>query len=540
MINQQRFHLLLLLPNHLKKSQPPPLLVRHLLLHPFFLSSSSSSHFSSNNNSYLSSTHPSSSAASHFLKPYSSSSSIRPYLHPKLSHYPTLTDFQFQEKQEIDDDDDDDDDDRYKNPSDKNTHLFIKILRQANSDEHAMDFIYKSSIKPTESLICSVIWELRNEWELGFLAFKWGLNSGCFSNTNKVWILMIWVLGKQRQFGVAWSLIRKMVPSSLDSRKALLIMIQSYAAAGKPNKAIQTFQAMEKFRVTADSKAFHTLLRVLCTYGDVELAEEFMLTNKKLFPLEIESFNIILDGWSNFDEVEAKRVWREMSNCCITPNAVSYTHMISCFSKVGNLFDSLRLYDQMKKRGWFPGISVYNSLIYVLTRENCLKDALNLLEKIKEVGLKADSATYSSIIIPLCEAKKSDEARIILADMIREGLGPTTATYHAFVEVEESLIGTSELLRQMKETGCGPNGNTFLLIFNKFFKFHQSANVLKMWMEMKRLKIIPNSAHYNVVVAGLAKFGWMKKAREIYDEMKTLGFAEDPKLKKLFQGCGKK
>lgn len=452
-----------------------------------------------------------------------------------MFHYPTRTDFQFQEKQEVDDDDDDG---KYKNPSDKNTHLFIKILRQTNSDEQSMDFLYKSSIKPTETLICSVIWELRNEWELGFLAFNWGHKLGCLSNSTKAWILMIWVLGKQRQFGVAWSLIRKMAPS----QNALLIMIQSYAAAGKPNKAIQTFQAMEKFRVTADSEAFHTLLCALCTYGDVELAEELMLTNKKLFPLEIESFNIILNGWSNIslDEVEAKRVWREMSNYCITPNAVSFTHMISCFSKVGNLFDSLRLYDQMKKRGWSPGISVYNSLIYVLTRESCLKDALNLLEKIKEVGLKADCATYNSIIIPLCEAKKSDEACIVLADMIREGLSPTTATYHALVEVEESLIGTSELLRQMKKTGCGPYGETFILIFNKFFKFHQSANVLKMWMEMRRLEIIPDSAHYKVVVAGLAKFGWMKKAREIYNEMKKLGFAEDPKLKKLFQGTGKK
>lgn len=111
-----------------------------------------------------------------------------------------------------------------KKPSDKNTHLFIKILKQTNSDEQkAMDFLYK----PTETLICSVIWELRNEWELGFLAFNWGHKVGCFGNSTKAWILMIWVLGKQRQFGVAWSLIRKMVPSSsLDSRKALLIMIQ--------------------------------------------------------------------------------------------------------------------------------------------------------------------------------------------------------------------------------------------------------------------------------------------------------------------------
>lgn len=146
---------------------------------------------------------------------------------------------------------------------------------------------------------------------------------------------------------------------------------------------------MDKFKHTPDDEAFQGLLYALCRNGHIEKAEDvavsllFMLASKKLFPVDVEGFNIILNGWCNIwtDVTEAKRIWREMGNCCITPNKDPYSHMISCFSKVGSLFDSLRLYDEMKKRGFTPEIDVYNSLVYVLTREKCFDEAYGKVER---------------------------------------------------------------------------------------------------------------------------------------------------------------
>lgn len=293
---------------------------------------------------------------------------------------------------------------------------------------------------------------------------------------------------------------------------------------------------MEKFRLTPDNEAFHALLHALCIHGNVEEAEEFMLVHKKLFPLETESFNIILNGWCNIsvDIFEAKRVWREMSNYCITPDATSHTHMISCFSKIGNLFDSLRLYDTMKKRGWMPGIEVYNSLVYVLTRENCLKEALKIIDKMKEEGLQPDSVTFNSMICPLCEARKLPQARILLHTMVEDNLSPTIETYHAFLKGTD-YQGTLEFLGRMKSEGLGPNGDSFLIILEKFFKLEQPANALQIWQEMKTFEVVPSCLHYERMVEGLATCGWLIRAREFHEEMISNGFLEDPKIKKLLQ-----
>ncbi|KAK7261035.1 hypothetical protein RIF29_27338 [Crotalaria pallida] len=413
---------------------------------------------------------------------------------------------------------------------------FIELLKRVSHSSspasESITLLDQSGLQPNRDLICSAIWALREEWKAAFVAFNWG---NCYDD-EKVCNLMIWVLGTHAKFSTAWSLIRDMHRSSISTREAMLIMIDRYVAANNCSKAIQTFHFMDKFRLTVDQEACHALLNALCKHGNVEEAEEFMLANKKLFPLETKSFNIILNGWCNItnDVFEAKRVWREMSTYCITPDATSYSHMISCFSKIGNLFDSLRFYDEMKKRGWVPGIEVYNSLVYVLTRENCLKEAIKLIDKMKEEGLQPESATFNSMICPLCEVGKLAHARIILNTMVKENLSPTVETYHAFFEITD-YPETLEFLSKMQDSGLGPREDSFLIILVKFLKLKQHANAVKIWMEMKKYDVVPSCMHYKTMVEGLVTCRWFIKARDFYEEMISNGCSEDPKLNMLFQ-----
>ncbi|KAH0687384.1 hypothetical protein KY284_017937 [Solanum tuberosum] len=416
---------------------------------------------------------------------------------------------------------------------------FVGIAQKASdfgSGDEAILFLDECGVKPNQELIFLVIWELRDQWKLVYLLFKWGEKCKCLEENT--WCLMIWILGNHSKFSTAWSLIRDLLQMSTDIQEAVLIMIDRYAAANNAGKAIQTFQILEKFSMSPDQRTLLTFLNILCKHGFIEEAEEFMLINKKLFPLEIDGFNIILNGWCNIvvDIFEAKRVWREMSKCCIEPNGTSYSHMISCFSKVRNLFDSLRLYDEMQKRGWVPGLEVYNSLVYVLTCENCVKEALKIIDKVKHMGLRPDSSTYNLMICPLCESSKLDEARSILALMEEDNISPTIETYHAFL-ASASLEGTVEVLNTMRKAGVGPNGETFLLILDRFMKLKQPETALTIWLEMKQYEVVPESAHYSILVGGLLECRLYSKARELYAEMKSNGI-DDPGLRKFLEPTG--
>nr|XP_016474941.1 PREDICTED: pentatricopeptide repeat-containing protein At1g80880, mitochondrial-like isoform X2 [Nicotiana tabacum] len=200
---------------------------------------------------------------------------------------------------------------------------FVGIIQKANdfgSGDEAMLFLDECCAKPNNDVVFLVIWELRNLWKLAYLLFKWGEKCKCLEENT--WCLMIWILGNHGKFSTAWSLIRDLLQMSIDIQEAVLVMIDRYAAANNAGKAIQTFQIMEKFSMSPDQRILLTFLSTLCKHGFIEEAEQFMFINKKLFPLEIDGFNIILNGWCNImvDVFEAKRIWREMSKCCIEPN----------------------------------------------------------------------------------------------------------------------------------------------------------------------------------------------------------------------------
>ncbi|KAL7139828.1 hypothetical protein ABFS83_09G079800 [Erythranthe nasuta] len=411
----------------------------------------------------------------------------------------------------------------------------VQKARDFASGDEAVAFLDDSDVRPDKDFIFSLIWDLREEWKLAFLVYKWGERWDCV--VEKTCCLMIWLLGNHGKFGTAWTLVHELYRASKDTQQAMLILIDRYAAANNPDKAIETFHLMQKFKFSPEQKTYFVFLNILCKHGNIEEAEQFMYLNKKFSPLETESFNIILNGWCNIatDVYEAKRIWREMSKCCIEPDGNSYTHMISCFSTVGNLFDSLRLYDEMKKRGWVPGLEVYHSLIYVLTRENCSSEALKTIDRMKETGLKPNSATYNLVIRPLCEAEKFEDARIVLARMLEDDISPTIETYHELLK-GETLEGTLGVLSHMRKSRLGPSRETFLLILDKFLKTGQSENALKIWSEMNEYEIKPDREHYKVLVEGFAKCGLIAKAKEFYSEMtSSFGLNDDPSLKKLLE-----
>ncbi|KAL3633126.1 hypothetical protein CASFOL_026110 [Castilleja foliolosa] len=412
----------------------------------------------------------------------------------------------------------------------------VEKAKDFASGDEAIAFLDNSNVKPDKDFIFSVIWALREKWKLAFLVFKWGEKWDCV--VEKTWCLMIWLLGNHKKFSTAWTLIHELHHASKDTQQAMLIMIDRYTAANYADKATQTFHLIQKFKFSPEQHTYFAFLNILCKHGNIEEAEEFMFLNKKFFPLETDSFNIILNGWCNIanDISEAKRVWREMSKSCIKPNGTSYTLMISCFSNEGNLFDSLRLYDEMKKRGWVPGVDVYHSLIYVMTRENCLSEALKIVDRMKKTGLKANAKTYNLIIRPLCEALKFEEARSVLARMIGDEISPTIDTYHALLK-GESLEGTLGVIDYMRKGGLGPNKDTFLLVLEKFMILGQHENALKMWSEMKEYEVNPGPSHYGVLVKGLTKYGLIEKARELYSEMRCRLAVDDLVLKKLLEGC---
>lgn len=99
----------------------------------------------------------------------------------------------------------------------------VRHVSELESEADAIASLEKSSFDLDHESLYSLIWELRDEWRLAFLGFKWGEKRGC--DDQKACDLMIWVLGNHQKFNIAWCLIRDMFNASRDTRKATFLMM---------------------------------------------------------------------------------------------------------------------------------------------------------------------------------------------------------------------------------------------------------------------------------------------------------------------------
>ncbi|KAM7252006.1 hypothetical protein ACFE04_023889 [Oxalis oulophora] len=423
--------------------------------------------------------------------------------------------------------------------------LIVDILKQFHTDcVETKQKLENCGVKVCSELVVEVISRVRNDWEAAFTFFLWAGKQPGYVHSIRVYHSMIAILGKMRKFDTAWMLIDEMRKSKgndndnppLLTPQALLIMIRRYCAVHDVGKAISTFYAYKRFGFNVGIDEFQSLLSALSKYKNVQDAEQLMYCNKDVFPFNTKSFNIILNGWANVicSQREAERVWNEMGKRRIQYDAVSFGCIMSCYSKSSKLYKVLRFFDMMKKMGIEPDRKAYNSVIHALAKGKMVKEAVNLLKTMEEKGVTPNIVTYNSLIKPLCKSQNVDEAKGAFNEMLRRKLSPTIPTYHAFFRYFKTEEEIFELLEKMREVGCPPTNDTYIMLIRKFCRWRQFDNVYKMWNEMCG-DMSPDLSSYIVLIHGLFLNGKVDEAKKYYIEMKEKGLSPDQKTDEKLQ-----
>uniref|UniRef100_A0A0A9GWC8 Pentacotripeptide-repeat region of PRORP domain-containing protein n=1 Tax=Arundo donax TaxID=35708 RepID=A0A0A9GWC8_ARUDO len=120
------------------------------------------------------------------------------------------------------------------------------------------------------AFLVRALWKLRRDPDAAVLALRYGDECGAVDGSKRegaglpplpaeAWHLAVWAAGKARRFDLAWAVVRRMRRRGVLTHRAMVILMERYAAANEVNKAIKTFDVMEKFRVEADQTVFYSL-----------------------------------------------------------------------------------------------------------------------------------------------------------------------------------------------------------------------------------------------------------------------------------------
>lgn len=459
--------------------------------------------------------------------------------------------FSAESSSDDDDNEDDGDDDHDKNSSQlhlrddgfvEDVKTILDIIHKPGSGPYEIkQKLEDCNVKASSELVVEVLSRVRNDWEAAFTFFLWAGKQPGYDHSVREYHSMISVLGKMRRFDTAWALVEEMrrgkTGESIVTPQTLLIMIRKYCAVHDVGRAINTFYAFKRFNFQVGLYEFQGLLSALCRYKNVQDAEHLLFCNKNVFPLDTKSFNIILNGWCNLivSARNAERIWEEMSKRRIQHDVVSYASIISCYSKSSKLYRVLQLFEQMKKRNITPDRKVYNAVIFSLAKNRMVKEAVNLIRTMEDNNITPDAITYNSLIKPLCKSRKIDEAKEIFNEMLKRGISPSIRTFHAFFRILRVKEEVFELLDKMKEQGCNPTIETYIMLIRKFCRWRQLDEVKRIWNAMREDGIGHDRSSYIVLIHGLFLNCKVEEAYKYYIEMQEKGFLPEPKTENMLQ-----
>ena len=404
-----------------------------------------------------------------------------------------------------------------------------KILKNRYpSPEDAAQALEGCTFDMSNTTIEQVLKRFSTDWVPAFGFFKWAKLQKGYQHSPELYNFMVDILGKCKKFELMWGLIEEM--DQLGGYISLITMtkaIKRLSGARMYKEAVDAFQGMERFGVSKDVAALNILMDALVKDNSVEHANEVFLEFKKSIPLNVQSFNILINGWCRVRKFENARMSMEdMEKQGFLPDVYAYNCFIESYSHDKDFRKVRAVLDEMKAKGYRPSIVTYTVVINGLGKAKQIKETLEIYEKIKESGCVPDTPFYNSLISILRKAGRFKDAYEVCKDMKKQGLTPNVVTYTTIISCacDQSQEGTAlKLLKKMEEDSCKPDLKTY-------------APLLKMCCKKKRMKVLYfllnhmfsndvsiDVGTYSLLITGLCKSRKLEHACFFFEEMVSKG-----------------
>ncbi|KAK0607881.1 hypothetical protein LWI29_021977 [Acer saccharum] len=407
---------------------------------------------------------------------------------------------------------------------------FSKILKNRYpSPDGVVQALNGSSLSASTGLIEQILRRFSNDLVPAFGVFTWAKTQTGYRDTPEIYNSMVDILGKCKKFDLMWDLVREMNDLN-DGYVTLATMgkiIRRLVRGGKYDEAVEAFRGLDKFGVTKDAMAMNLLMDALAKENSVEHAYEVFCEFKDCTPLNIRTFNILIDGWCKARKLEnAERTMDEMKKHGFLPNVISYTCFIEHYCHQKDFRKVDEILKEMQENGCKPNAVTYTIALHALGKAKQINEALEVYAKMKSDGCLPDATFYSSLIFILRKAGRIKDANEIFEDMKTQGVMPDVSTYTNMISSACELSQEEDalkLLRKMEEDSCKPNLKTYAPLLKMCCKKRRMKVLNFLLIHMFRNDVSIDTGTYTLLVRGLCMSKKLELACSFFEEMVSKG-----------------
>ncbi|PIA32933.1 hypothetical protein AQUCO_04300116v1 [Aquilegia coerulea] len=326
-------------------------------------------------------------------------------------------------------------------------------------------------------------------------------------------------------------------------------LIRAFNLVNQPEQAFLLFYRMlhNPFGIFPDKFTYPFVLKSCSQLFAIEEGQQLhCLAMKAGFVFDLFVENCLIHMYSRCGKIDsAFKVFEGISN----GNVVTWNSMIDGFVKAGDMGSARRLFDEMPERN----IVSWNSMIAGCVKESLFDEALDLFIELQVSGLCPDETTMMSIIsmvsdLGLLSVGKKIHGYLIRNEFSLDGrlgvalidmyskCGSIYSALQVFEDIPNKNVGhwtsmivgfsvhgcaeaSLHLFSQMQKCGVKPNYVTFIGVLSACSHGGLVEQGIKHFNLMKMYNIEPRIQHYGCLVDLLGRFGIVKEAKMVIDNM---------------------
>ncbi|CAG8479356.1 10437_t:CDS:1 [Acaulospora colombiana] len=291
-------------------------------------------------------------------------------------------------------------------------------------------------------------------------------------------------------------------------------------------------------RLFPDSNSFNIFISKFAQgFGDMKRAEEvFKDMSCRGICSDVATFTILIDGYAMLGEVEkAEETLRTLkSSLSIKPNVYSYTSLIKAWIQVRRKDKVNEVYEEMIREGIKPHRATLRALLKEVVE---IPSPMN--KDSDENGVEnLPAKTPQHILDTLMWSDRLDRARDvtyaheIFKNFLRQtdnltylGRKPQVNSYsfttfiRSFALRHRNMNLSLKVFEEMLRRNIPPNSVSYGILIEGYARLGEPGNAEKMFLEMKKRNIEPTIKNYNSLIGAWVKVGKRDKSKEVYHQM---------------------
>ncbi|XP_037457682.1 pentatricopeptide repeat-containing protein At3g18110, chloroplastic-like [Triticum dicoccoides] len=373
-------------------------------------------------------------------------------------------------------------------------------------------------------------------WRRALDAFEWLAASGDGSPGPRVVAVVLGVLGRARQDGLAEEVFLRFVGEGA-TVQVFNAMMGVYARSGRFDDVRQLLDAMRGQGIEPDLVSFNTLINASAKSGCLAPGAAFDLLHEVrqagLRP-DVITYNTLISACSQGSILDdAVAVFKEMIDSECRPDLWTYNAMVSVHGRCGTAREAEQMFMELLDKGFKPDAVTYNSLLHAFAKEGDVDAVERVCEELVKAGFRKDGITYNTMIHMYGKMGRLDLALGLYDEMRAIGCTPDAVTYTVLIDSlgkVDRISDAGKVLEEMVDAGLKPTLVTFSALICAYAKGGRRDEAEQTFDRMVASGVKPDRLAYLVMLDIIARSGETKKLMLLYQTMMKDGYMPDDTL----------